>query len=261
VQAILTRAKLPIETIALAVCMLDALDSKFALGWRLSCPLAGGPASQRNVRRRAAVQEAEPETSKRHTLPARFNLVPAHTNSRHANSGDDEDVDFEPVPLHIDAVPPELIILAALVLATKFVDDPQSPSRYFCTRWGRDIWSCGQLNATERCLVENLGWRIMPLYNEDLLADAMVDMQLAMRHHRPDHGWYPEGDGSRQMTPEDSDDDDGDGGGGGSVVSSRRASQSNDLDGLGGLGMQLTPPNEETLEDHFRDLQPGGNGL
>jgi hypothetical protein len=168
-----------------------------------------------------------------------------HETRLHADDDGNDVIDFEPLPLHIDSVSPELIILAALVIAIKFVDDPHSSSQYFCSRWGRDIWSCEQLNITERCIMDNLGWRIMPLYDEDLLADAMVDMQLAVRH-RPDH-WYPEEAGN-QMTPGGSDDGGDDG-----VVSSRRASESNAVGDLC-LGMQLTPPNEETLEDHFRDL-------
>lgn len=81
--------------------------------------------------------------------------------------------------LHIDSVPPEIIILAALVIAVKFVEDPQQNTQFYCHVWGRGVWSHDQLNVTERCIMESLNYRIMPLCDEDCLADAMVDMQLA----------------------------------------------------------------------------------
>ncbi|SPN98558.1 uncharacterized protein DNG_01604 [Cephalotrichum gorgonifer] len=150
VQAVLTRANLPLETTALAVCILDALDSKFALNWRLSCPLSALP------------------SSKRHTLPS---------------SG------YPGSHLHIDSVHPELIILAALVLAAKFLDDRHSHARHYVSAWGGDLWSCEQLNITEWCIMENLGYRILPLCEEDLLSDAMVDMQLAARERSSGYGY------------------------------------------------------------------------
>ncbi|CAI4212564.1 unnamed protein product [Parascedosporium putredinis] len=144
VQAILSRTSLPIESIALAVCLLDALDHRFALSWRLSCPLSG--------------VQANLTANKRHTLPS------------------------SPVEqqLHIDSVHPELIILAALTIAVKFLDDPQSSTRHYCSAWGGNIWSFEQLNTTERCIMENLNYRIMPFCDEDVLEDAKADMQFAM---------------------------------------------------------------------------------
>ncbi|KAK2589562.1 hypothetical protein QQS21_012759 [Conoideocrella luteorostrata] len=149
-QAILSRADLPIETVALAVCILDSLDKKFARAWRLSCPLlAGAP--------------VRPSTNKRHSLP------PTPVMYQHQQHQ----------MLHIDSVPPEIIILAALVIAVKFTEDPQQVTQYYCNAWGRGTWSHDQLNVTERCIMESLNYRIMPLCDEDCLADAMVDMQLA----------------------------------------------------------------------------------
>ncbi|KAM0563699.1 hypothetical protein ACHAPJ_001426 [Fusarium lateritium] len=142
VQALLSRANLPIETVALAVCILDSLDSRFARRWRLSCPLLSDYFSS---------------SSKRHSTP----IMPQRQQ------------------LHIDSVSPELIILAALVIAVKFTEDPQEASHYYCKVWGRGMWSHQQLNVTERCIMENLNYRIMPLYEDECLTDAMVDMQLA----------------------------------------------------------------------------------
>lgn len=146
VQALLSRADLPIETVALAVCILDSLDSRFARRWRISCPLTTTSPS-----------------SKRHTLPPNSFQHMHHT----------------PHTQHIDSVSPELIILTALVIAVKFTEDPQEHSQYYCQVWGRGMWSHQQLNVTERCIMENLDYRIMPLCNDECLVDAMVDMQLA----------------------------------------------------------------------------------
>jgi hypothetical protein len=146
VQTILARASLPIETIALAVCVLDSLDTRFARTWRLSCPLR---------------PDGFPTTSKRHTLPP----TPS--------------IDFRCHQAHIDAVKPEVIIIAALVIAAKFTEDFQEPTHHYCQAWGDDLWSHEQLNATERCIMRSLDYRILPLCEEECLTDAMVDMQLA----------------------------------------------------------------------------------
>jgi hypothetical protein len=159
---------LPIETIALAVCVLDSLDTKFARTWRLSCPLPGLLSGDSNL---------PPASNKRHTLPAASTLA-----YRQA---------------HIDSVSPEIIILAALVIAAKFTEDAEAPTQYYCSTWGADAWSHDQLNATERCIMASLDYRIMPLCAEDCLTDAMVDMQLAGQQYDDEQQAWP-------LTPPDS---------------------------------------------------------
>jgi hypothetical protein len=83
-------------------------------------------------------------------------------------------------------VQPEVIILAALVIANKFLEDLQNRADYYCRVWASDMWSCPQLNATERCIMEELDYRIMPLYDPDLLEDAKVDMHFAAVYHSED---------------------------------------------------------------------------
>jgi hypothetical protein len=168
VQSMLTKADLPLETVALAVCILDSLDCKFARKWRLSCPLRSRPLGR--------------TTSKRHTLPP--NLLCSTPILQ------------QPPQMHIDSVSPELIIMAALVIAVKFNDDLQSSTRHYCEEWGHHMWSHEQLNLTERLIMESLGYRIMPLTDEDCITDAMVDMQLAARQ--------PYLDLNQQATPPDS---------------------------------------------------------
>lgn len=137
VHEILQRANLPLETVALAVCVLDSLNSKFSHSWRLSCP----PAPVDNARR--------------YTLPAQL------------------------VQLHIDSVRPEVIVLAALMIAVKFLEDTEENTQSYALRWGNDIWTSAQINRTEQCIMENLGYHIMPLWNRELIDDALKDMQRA----------------------------------------------------------------------------------
>ncbi|KAI1420935.1 hypothetical protein F5Y12DRAFT_81343 [Xylaria sp. FL1777] len=142
VQQMLARANLPMDIIALAVCILDSLNSKFSRSWRVAFPLnrQGQPAS------------------KRHTLPS----TPGHAT-------------------HINSVFPEIIILAALMIADKFVEDLQSPTQYFTSTWGNNLWTCEQINFTERCIMESLGYRILPLWDPALIKQARHDIEMARR--------------------------------------------------------------------------------
>ncbi|KAF7558384.1 hypothetical protein G7046_g5772 [Stylonectria norvegica] len=227
VQAILGRANLPLETIALAVCILDSLDSRFARHWRLSCPL---------------LSDYFTPASKRHTLPP----TPFASPAAHPLQ----------VQLHIDSVSPELIILAALVIAVKFIEDPQDATRHYCRAWGRGLWSHTQLNVTERCIMENLNYRILPLYDDDCLTDAMVDMQLAAQQPVWD---------LRRYTPPESSSGDDDSHNAGDVEESYVPSHSrsktlgNGTNTLG-LGLALTPLDTPATELH-RSTTPRPAGL
>jgi hypothetical protein len=142
VQEMLAKARLPMDVVALAVCILDSLDAKFSLSWRVSFPLGS----------------ALTPTHKRHTLPA-----------------------GSVQKQHIDAVSPEVIILGALIIANKFVDDMQEPTHYFSSIWGRGVWTCEQINYTERCIMESLNYRIMPLWKDKHIKQARHDIELARR--------------------------------------------------------------------------------
>ncbi|KAL3418315.1 hypothetical protein PVAG01_10031 [Phlyctema vagabunda] len=138
IHAILTRANLPLETLAMAVCILDSLNSKFALSWRRSCPL-----------------ETPPTSPIRSTFPDEY------------------------LPTHIDTVRPELIAVSALILATKFVHDAQQDTIKYIQDWELGFWSCDQVNYTQRCLLENLGYRLMPLWQEHIIIEALENMERA----------------------------------------------------------------------------------
>ncbi|KAI3335216.1 hypothetical protein F4824DRAFT_160404 [Ustulina deusta] len=142
VQSMLARANLPMDIIALAVCILDSLNSKFSRSWRVAFPLS---------------RQGQP-ASKRHTLPS----APGHAT-------------------HINSVFPEIIILAALMIADKFVEDLQNPAQYFTSTWGNNLWTYEQINFTERCIMESLGYRILPLWDPALIKQARHDIEMARR--------------------------------------------------------------------------------
>jgi hypothetical protein len=146
VHEMLVRSDLPMDVIALAVCILDSLNSKFSLNWRLRCPLSQ--------------HEPTNEVTKRHTIQFR---------------------PTESTQLHIDSVSPEVIILGALIIAFKFSGDCQESTHYYRSAWGKNRWTCDQINVTERCIMESLGYRILPLCHPTLIADAVNDMQRAAR--------------------------------------------------------------------------------
>ena len=151
---LLTRTSLKQDEIALAVCILDSLSSKFALNWRLRCP------PSRHEGSGATVEHQQP---KRYTLPA--NTAAAAAVSQ----------------LHIDCVKPEVIVLAALIIATKFLEDSHASTQYYCSAWGNNLWTCEQINVTERIIMEDLNYRILPLWDERLIGDALSDMERAGR--------------------------------------------------------------------------------
>ena len=74
---------------------------------------------------------------------------------------------------------PEVIILGALLVAKKFLDDGATHTSTYQDGIADGRWTCEQINVTERCILENLGWRIMPLWQEELIADAKEDMRRA----------------------------------------------------------------------------------
>lgn len=139
VQEMLMRADLPMDVIALAVCILDSLTWKFSRSWRSSFPLTSNGSAQQRRTLSASSQQ------------------------------------------HIDSVFPEVIILGALIIATKFTDDMHESTQYFSSAWGRSLWSCEQINFTERCIMESLGYHILPLWNTKCIKQARHDIEMARR--------------------------------------------------------------------------------
>jgi hypothetical protein len=179
----LTRAALPTGMLALAACILDSLNSRFALSWRLGCPLN----------------------------------TPSPSSS-------------PPPEPHIDNIPPELPVLAALILSSQFLDDLSSSTRTLTAAWGAGTWSCAQVNFTLRCLLENIGYGLLPLCEDSIIRDALRDMERAAR--RSDVVLY---DGSRASD---------------AVERAERKCE------VGKGPGELTPAETPTLEMAFADLIP-----
>ncbi|KJR81818.1 uncharacterized protein SPSK_00783 [Sporothrix schenckii 1099-18] len=92
VQAMLARAALPLDTVALAVCILDSLDSRFARAWRLTCPLTppaapptAPPTALSSSTRSPPPSLAVLEKTAHPALPADADLSHVHTNARLAH--------------------------------------------------------------------------------------------------------------------------------------------------------------------------------
>jgi len=134
----LTRAALPMEIIALSVCILQALNSRFPKAFRKNCPLTPPP---------------KPLWS--HVLEHNDNLLP------------------------------DLLVLAALILAVKFLEDFTESTSTYRDEWGSGIWSVEQINYAQDAILENIGYRIFPLWAEDMIEDALRCMKLAGELYEP----------------------------------------------------------------------------
>ena len=90
------------------------------------------------------------------------------------------------------------------------------------------MWSCTQVNFTQRCLLENIGYSLLPLCQEGIIRDAMRDMERAGR--RSDVVRYDSSQDSR-----------------------REANSGAESKGgaIAGIGEQLTPAETPTLETAF----------
>lgn len=143
VQSILARANLPLETIALAVCILDSLNGRFALAFRHGCPLS--PTATSSTASYFDVNQAQ----------------------------------------HIDSIHPELLILSALILAVKFLDDEQQFTSHYALDWGKGIWTCAQINYTQLSILQNIGYKILPLWVEELISVTLIEMQRAGQQYEP----------------------------------------------------------------------------
>jgi hypothetical protein len=84
------------------------------------------------------------------------------------------------------------LILSALILAVKFLEDEQHSTAAYAINWGMDVWTYDQINYTQRSILENIGYKIKPLWEEEIISDAMRDMKRAGQQYEP--GIYDEDD-------------------------------------------------------------------
>lgn len=86
----------------------------------------------------------------------------------------------------IDDVRPELIAMTSLLVANKFLDDDETRTK--TSGWERNVgmglWTCKQINTTERLILDCLKWNIMELAGEWLMSEARDDMFRAEQNAR-----------------------------------------------------------------------------
>ncbi|KAI9783822.1 MAG: hypothetical protein M1839_003158 [Geoglossum umbratile] len=145
IQAFLHRAAVELEVVALTACVIDRLSNKFALKWRRECPLV----------RRDPVSIEYPFTS-------------AHGDC-HGSEGD-------PFPR------PEIVALASLMLAAKFLDDRSTPTSFWAQRISGGRFSCNQLNTTERLILHELDFEIQPFCSPECISRALRALKAAGKH-------------------------------------------------------------------------------
>jgi hypothetical protein len=78
-------------------------------------------------------------------------------------------------------VHPEVLVLSALIVGSQFLDDLSSCTQTYARDWGCSKWSCEQINFTQRCLLRNIGYSLLPLCKESIIKDAVRDMERAAR--------------------------------------------------------------------------------
>ncbi|KAL5348450.1 hypothetical protein ACLOAV_006933 [Pseudogymnoascus australis] len=61
----------------------------------------------------------------------------------------------------------------------KFLDDTGARARTYSDVVGEGMWGVEMLNVTERCVLENLGWRVARLWRGELIEGAEEDMRRA----------------------------------------------------------------------------------
>lgn len=135
---ILVHARCSMPILSLACGILDSLNSKFSLAWRRTLPL-----DQMTVHNGSPMSEGASKSS----------------------------------VTHIDQVRPEVILLSALIIASKYLDDEQAPTAHYAHVWASNRWSCRMINVTEQCIMANLQYRILHLANVETLKEAEQDME------------------------------------------------------------------------------------
>ncbi|KAH0559799.1 hypothetical protein GP486_003687 [Trichoglossum hirsutum] len=141
IQAFLHRAAVDMEVVALAACIIDRLSNRFAMSWRRECSLIG----------RDLVSAEDP-------------LTP---HGDYHDSGEDL------------FLRPEMIVLASLMVATKFLDDKSIPMAFWTQRVSGGRFSRKQLNTTERLILGDLGFRIQPFCNLTYISSALRALKAA----------------------------------------------------------------------------------
>ncbi|KAF2842597.1 hypothetical protein M501DRAFT_1012002 [Patellaria atrata CBS 101060] len=138
----LTRSELPLQTIALASCVLDSLSRRFPRNWREAMTEASQP-------------------------PPGAQDIPS------LSIASLKDLSGLTVPLP----KAQLVVLAALSIASSYLDDVSSPTDYWC--WlARDKFSARQINSTIRCMLIDIDY-CLHTFTPDMIEEYKADMRRA----------------------------------------------------------------------------------
>jgi hypothetical protein len=171
----LNRAQLGPDHLALAACILDSLNSFFIRSWRAE--LSRLPFS--------------PSTRARHHQLQQHPLTPPSSSSSSSSQ-------CPPLPTARFSFPaagiawsttadsdakPELIVLAALQLATSVLDDVRREARWWTDGVALGTVAPAELNATTRCMLQNVDYDLgFPPEDvqdmKEVMLEAMRDLLL-----------------------------------------------------------------------------------
>ncbi|KAK0644719.1 hypothetical protein DIS24_g8578 [Lasiodiplodia hormozganensis] len=159
IQDYLERSSLPFEILGLTACILDALSMRFAKKWRHALTLnESTPAASPLLE--AAKAPVSPPAS------------PTLMSAAHVLSS--------PIKSCAD---PELLVLAALALATSYLDDHQVSLQHWAKRISCGVYSARQLSTTQRCMLIDLDYDLHS-FTLEFIRDAIEDMHRESLRNR-----------------------------------------------------------------------------
>ncbi|KAF4302446.1 Cyclin-like protein [Botryosphaeria dothidea] len=159
IQDYLERSNLPFEVIGLAACILDALSMRFAKGWRNALTL-NEPTPAASPLLDCAQAPVSPPAS-----PALMTSAPVLAGAIKSSAE------------------PELLVLAALALATAYLDDHQVSLQHWAQRISFGVFSARQLSTTQRCVLIDLDYDLHS-FTAEFIRDAIEDMHRASLRNR-----------------------------------------------------------------------------
>lgn len=159
IQDYLERSSLPFEILGLTACILDALSMRFAKKWRHALTLnESTPAASPLLE--AANAPVSPPAS-----PTLMSAAPVLSS---------------PIKSCAD---PELLVLAALALATSYLDDHQVSLQHWAKRISCGVYSARQLSTTQRCMLIDLDYDLHS-FTLEFIRDAIEDMHRESLRNR-----------------------------------------------------------------------------
>ncbi|KAF2136843.1 uncharacterized protein K452DRAFT_279411 [Aplosporella prunicola CBS 121167] len=150
IQDYLSRSGVPTEVLGLTACILDALSMRFAKKWRNALALSSStplPLDRTHLRSQSA---------------------PAFSLLQTAGAGVKSTAE------------PELLVLAALSLASSYLDDAHVSLQHWANHVSNGVFAARHVAATHRCVLQDLDYDLHS-FTPDFIQDAVRDMQRASK--------------------------------------------------------------------------------